>query len=74
MYQYIFLKAIGNALCATGFGESIAGVIAGEKDGSPWVERLVAAAVIIFLTLINLAGVKVGLFICCLSVQVFYLR
>ena len=46
----------------TGFGESIAGVIAGEKDGSPWVERLVAAAVIIFLTLINLAGVKVGLY------------
>ena len=34
-------------------------MIAGEKDGSPWVERLVAAAVIIFLTLINLAGVKV---------------
>ena len=55
----MYFKAIGNALCATGFGESIAGVIAGEKDGSPWIERIVAAAVIIFLTLINLAGVKV---------------
>ena len=49
-------QAIGNALCATGFGESIAGLI--SETPNPWIERSVAAFVIVMLTLINLAGVK----------------
>ena len=56
---YVFGQAIGNALCATGFGESISGLIAGpEGHTAPIIERLVAAGVIVLLTLINLAGVK----------------
>ncbi|QQP55576.1 Uncharacterized protein FKW44_008812, partial [Caligus rogercresseyi] len=48
--------AIGNALCATGFGETVAGAL--TESPSAWVERGVAALVILFLTCINLAGVK----------------
>ena len=53
-----FLQAIGNALCATGFGESIAGLLSENEIPNPWIERSVAAFVIVMLTLINLAGVK----------------
>ena len=56
--SFIFFQAIGNALCATGFGESIAGLISETETPNPWIERSVAAFVIIMLTLINLAGVK----------------
>ena len=52
-----FLQAIGNALCATGFGESFAGLIF-SQDHSAMAERAVAAAVIVALTLVNAAGVK----------------
>ena len=55
---FFFFQAIGNALCATGFGESIAGLISETETPNPWIERSVAAFVIIMLTLINLAGVK----------------
>ena len=44
-------------MCATGFGESIAGLIHPDNP-NPWIERSVAAFVIIMLTLINLSGVK----------------
>lgn len=54
---YILGQAIGNALCATGFGESISGLLS-EAEPNPWVERGVAGIVIVALTLINLAGVK----------------
>ena len=54
----IFFVIIGNALCATGFGESIAGLLSPDETPNPWIERSVAAFVIIMLTLINLAGVK----------------
>ena len=53
---FFHFQAIGNALCATGFGESIAGLI--SESPNPWIERSVAAFVIVMLTLINLAGVK----------------
>ena len=53
---FFHFQAIGNALCATGFGESIAGLI--SETPNPWIERSVAAFVIVMLTLINLAGVK----------------
>lgn len=53
---YILGQAIGNALCATGFGESIAGLI--SETHSPLAERAIAAMVILLLTLINVAGVK----------------
>ena len=51
------MQAIGNALCATGFGESIAGLIFSPTH-SALAERAVAAAVIVALTLVNVAGVK----------------
>ena len=54
--SYLFTIS-GNALCATGFGESIAGLIHPDNP-NPWIERSVAAFVIIMLTLINLSGVK----------------
>ena len=54
----IIYVMIGNALCATGFGESIAGLLSPDETPNPWIERSVAAFVIIMLTLINLAGVK----------------
>ena len=57
-YSEFFPMNLGNALCATGFGESIAGLISPTEDPNPWIERSVAAFVIIMLTLINLAGVK----------------
>ena len=57
-YLVFFPMNLGNALCATGFGESIAGLISPTEDPNPWIERSVAAFVIIMLTLINLAGVK----------------
>ena len=56
LYIFFHFQAIGNALCATGFGESIAGLI--SETPNPWIERSVAAFVIVMLTLINLAGVK----------------
>ena len=56
LYLAYLPQAIGNALCATGFGESIAGLLA--PDHSPMTERAVAAIVIAFLTLVNAAGVK----------------
>ena len=57
IFNFFFhFQAIGNALCATGFGESIAGLI--SETPNPWIERSVAAFVIVMLTLINLAGVK----------------
>ena len=43
-------------MCATGFGESIAGVISDVHH--PVAERAIAAIVIILLTLVNLAEVK----------------
>ena len=43
-------------MCATGFGESIAGLIFGNE--AHLAERAIAAVVIVILTLINLAGVK----------------
>ena len=49
-----FFQAIGNALCATGFGESIAGVISDVHH--PIAERAIAAIVIILLTLVNLVS------------------
>ena len=55
-FFFFHFQAIGNALCATGFGESIAGLI--SETPNPWIERSVAAFVIVMLTLINLAGVK----------------
>jgi len=55
---YVIGQAIGNALCATGFGESIAGLLSETETPNPWIERSVAAFVIVMLTLINLAGVK----------------
>ena len=54
--MYVIGQAIGNALCATGFGESIAGLL--SEGHSPLLERAFAAVVIVLLTLINLAGVK----------------
>ena len=56
LITFFSFQAIGNALCATGFGESIAGLI--SETPNPWIERSVAAFVIVMLTLINLAGVK----------------
>ncbi len=53
---YVLGQAIGNALCATGFGESIAGLISDVHH--PFAERSIAAVVIVLLTLVNLAGVK----------------
>eukprot|EP00095_Tigriopus_kingsejongensis_P004088 maker-scaffold764_size101305-snap-gene-0.22 protein:Tk04088 transcript:maker-scaffold764_size101305-snap-gene-0.22-mRNA-1 annotation:"solute carrier family 12 member 8" len=53
---YVIGQAIGNALCATGFGEAIAGIV--SETHSPVTERLIAALVIVVLTFINLAGVK----------------
>ena len=50
----ILPQAIGNALCATGFGESIAGVISDVHH--PIAERAIAAIVIILLTLVNLVS------------------
>ena len=58
MYLILSFQAIGNALCATGFGESIAGLLSETETPNPWIERSVAAFVIVMLTLINLAGVK----------------
>ena len=58
VFRVFCFQAIGNALCATGFGESIAGLISETETPNPWIERSVAAFVIIMLTLINLAGVK----------------
>lgn len=55
-FKTSFPQAIGNALCATGFGESIAGLLA--PDHSPMTERAVAALIIALLTLVNAAGVK----------------
>ena len=53
---YVLGQAIGNALCATGFGESIAGLISDVHH--PVAERSIAAIVILLLTGINLAEVK----------------
>ena len=55
MYNICDLQSVGNALCATGFGESIA-VLMGLHH-YVWFERLVAAGVILLLTLVNAAGV-----------------
>ena len=38
---YVLGQAIGNALCATGFGESIAGLLSETETPNPWVERFV---------------------------------
>jgi len=55
---YVLGQAIGNALCATGFGESIAGLLSENEVPNPLIERSIAAFVIVMLTLINFAGVK----------------
>lgn len=55
---WIWFQAIGNALCATGFGESIAGLLSENEVPNPLIERSIAAFVIVMLTLINFAGVK----------------
>ena len=58
MFHWIWFQAIGNALCATGFGESIAGLLSENEVPNPLIERSIAAFVIVMLTLINFAGVK----------------
>ena len=45
-------------MCATGFGESIAGLLSENEVPNPLIERSIAAFVIVMLTLINFAGVK----------------
>lgn len=53
---YCFGQAVGCALNVLGFGESMAGVF-GLKD-DPWAIRGFAAAAVILLGTINIAGVK----------------
>lgn len=54
---YCFGQAVGCALNVLGFGESMAGLV-GMAD-SPWTVRGFAAAAVILLGTINVAGVKV---------------
>ncbi|XP_015122271.1 solute carrier family 12 member 8-like, partial [Diachasma alloeum] len=53
---YCFGQAVGCALNVLGFGESMAGLVNLEAD--PWVQRGFACAAVIFLSVINVAGVK----------------
>ncbi len=54
-----FLQSIGNALCATGFGESVSGLfVSASSPAAEYVERALAASVVILLTVVNVAGVK----------------
>lgn len=55
---YCFGQAVGCALNVLGFGESIAGLIGFEPAEYPWVVRSFAAAAVILLSTINIAGVK----------------
>ncbi|GLV37601.1 uncharacterized protein CBL_13874 [Carabus blaptoides fortunei] len=53
---YCFGQAVGCALNVLGFGESMAGLI--NLAGSKWVERGIASAAVLLLSVINVAGVK----------------
>ncbi|CAL4107006.1 unnamed protein product, partial [Meganyctiphanes norvegica] len=53
---YCFGQAVGIALCATGFGESIAELVG--LQASPWSEKGIGAGALLLLALINVAGVK----------------
>lgn len=52
---FVFFQAVGCALNVLGFGESIAGLVGLT---SAWAQRGFAAAAVILLSVINLAGVK----------------
>ncbi|XP_018330556.1 solute carrier family 12 member 8 isoform X1 [Agrilus planipennis] len=53
---YCFGQAVGCALNVLGFGESMAGLIGLEN--STWATRGIASAAVLFLGIINIAGVK----------------
>lgn len=53
---YCFGQAVGCALNVLGFGESMAGLIGFQGD--PWMIRGFAAAAVLLLGVINVAGVK----------------
>lgn len=53
---YCFGQAVGCALNVLGFGESMAGLVG--LQGDPWVIRGFAAAAVLLLGVINVAGVK----------------
>lgn len=53
---YCFGQAVGCALNVLGFGESMAGLV--HLEGEPWAVRGFAAAAVILLGTINVAGVK----------------
>ncbi|XP_043193280.1 solute carrier family 12 member 8-like [Amphibalanus amphitrite] len=53
---YCFGQAVGCALCAAAFGESMSELV--NTPQNPWVERSVGVTLIALLTAINIAGVK----------------
>ena len=54
-YKICFFKAVGCALNVLGFGESIAELVGLE---STWAQKIFACTAVIFLSIINVAGVK----------------
>ena len=55
---YCFGMAVACSLYTVGFGESVTAMITSDKDKAQWLARVIAAAVVLVLLCINMAGVK----------------